>query len=95
VLQVGPEDLGAGELDAHAMAPVSVLASLAALGGAMPITFVVGCVPADLSDGIGLSEPVALAIRGAVTAVNELVRVLLDDRVSMAESVTRGHGGGG
>jgi hydrogenase maturation protease len=28
VLQVGPDDLGDGELDAHGMAPVSVLASL-------------------------------------------------------------------
>jgi hydrogenase maturation protease len=36
VLEVGPEDLGEAELDAHGMAPVSVLASLGQLGGRCP-----------------------------------------------------------
>jgi hydrogenase maturation protease len=79
VLQVGPEDLGAGEVDAHAMAPVSVLASLAALGGQLPPTYVVGCVPADLSDGIGLSEPVHAAVAPAVAIVHDLVNTLIQD----------------
>ena len=51
VLEVGPDDLGEGELDAHGMAPVSVLASLGQLGGALPPTYVVGCQPADVGEG--------------------------------------------
>ena len=53
VLEVGPDDLGDGELDAHGMAPVAVLASLGPLGGPLPPTYVVGCQPADVGEGIG------------------------------------------
>jgi len=42
VLEVGPDDLGAGEFDAHGMQPVSVLASFATMGGELPPTYVVG-----------------------------------------------------
>jgi hydrogenase maturation protease len=55
VLEVREDDLGAGELDPHGMAPVSVLASLRGLGGRLPRTYVVGCQPADVEEGIGLS----------------------------------------
>jgi hydrogenase maturation protease len=78
VLEVGPEDLGDGELDAHGMDPVSVLASLGALGGELPPTYVVGCRPADLSERIGLSEPVA----GAVDEAAALVLRLVAERLS-------------
>ena len=53
VLEVGEDDLGDGELDAHGMAPVAVLAGLAKLGGSLPPTYVVGCQPADVGEGIG------------------------------------------
>jgi hydrogenase maturation protease len=79
VLRVEPDDLGAAEFDAHGMQPVSLLASLAAMGGALPPTYVVGCVPADTSEGIGLSEPVAAAVEPAATVVTELVNRLIDD----------------
>jgi hydrogenase maturation protease len=69
VLEVGPEDLGAGEFDAHGMEPVSVLASLATMGGELPPTFVVGCQPADVADGMGLTLPVEAAVEPAITAV--------------------------
>ena len=69
VLQVGPDDLGQGEFDAHGMAPVAVLASLGALGGSLPPTFVVGCQPADVGEGIGLSPAVAAAVHQAVDLV--------------------------
>ena len=36
VLEVGPDDLGSGEIDAHGMDPVSVLAGLDRLGGVPP-----------------------------------------------------------
>jgi len=65
---------GAGTpLDAHTMNPETVLASLRELGGSVGRVLVVGCQPATLEEGIGLSEPVAAAVDDAVTAVLELV----------------------
>ncbi len=73
VLEVGPDDLGEGELDAHGMAPVAVLASLGQLGGSLPPTYVVGCQPGDVGEGIGLTPAVAGAVAGAVTLVHEVL----------------------
>ena len=77
VLQVGPDDLGRGDVDPHGMDPVAVLASLRQLGGTLPPTYVVGCRPATTGDGIGLSEPVAAAVPVAVDVVGRLVDDLL------------------
>ena len=74
VLEIGPEDLGEGELDAHGMAPVSVLASLGQLGGALPPTYVVGCQPADVGEGMGLTPEVEAAVDRAVTLVQEVLQ---------------------
>jgi hydrogenase maturation protease len=90
VLEVGPDDLGEGEFDAHGMDPVAVLASLEAMGGRLPPTYVVGCRPADLSEGIGLSEPVARAVGEAVVTVRRLVDEIVrgsDAEVPPAEKV--------
>jgi len=73
VFEVGPEDLGDGELDAHGMAPTAVLASLGSLGGALPRTLVVGCEPATVEEQIGLSAPVAAAVDRAVDTVRSLI----------------------
>ena len=73
VLAVGPDDLGEAELDAHGMAPVAVLAALGSLGGALPPTYVVGCRPADVREGIGLTPAVAAAVEGAVALVHEVL----------------------
>jgi hydrogenase maturation protease len=73
VLEVGPEDLGTGDFDGHGMEPTAVLASLGSLGGRLPRTFVVGCEPADVAEGIGLSPPVAAAVDRAVEAVTGLL----------------------
>jgi hydrogenase maturation protease len=73
VLEVGPGDLGAGEFDAHGMNPVAVLANLDMLGGSLPPTYVVGCVPASADEGMGLSAPVASAVDEGVAAVRALV----------------------
>lgn len=73
VLSVGEGDLGTGELDAHGMAPVSVLASLGRLGGSLPPTFLVGCQPQDVGDGMGLTAPVAAAVDGAVALVLDVL----------------------
>ena len=89
VLHVGPEDLGEGEFDAHGMNPVAVLGSLEALGGTLPPTYVVGCTPADLEEGMGLSAPVAAAVPLAA----DTVRSLLVERVFANQSDPSKQGG--
>ena len=44
-----------------------------AMGGAMPRLLLVGCEPERIDDGMGLSEPVAHAVDGAVAMVRELL----------------------
>jgi len=80
VLEVGLDDLGTGQFDAHGMDPVAVLGSLGALGGELPRTLVVGCQPLDLSEGIGLTPAVSQAVDGAVATVNRLLDELLTAR---------------
>jgi hydrogenase maturation protease len=62
--------------DAHSMDPGAVFATLRSLGGVAPPTVVVGCEVADVSDGIGLSEPVAAAVPEAVRAVESVLAML-------------------
>jgi hydrogenase maturation protease len=88
VLEVGPDDLGEGPLDAHGMDPVAVLANLDTLGGQLPRTLVVGCQPLDVSEGIGLSPAVSAAVDAAVALVGELVTELT------TQHATAGTGGG-
>ena len=74
VLRVGAEDLAdAGPLDPHGMDPAAVLNRLRSLGGTLPPTYVVGCVPSDTTEGIGLSPAVAAAVPKAMAAVVELL----------------------
>ena len=56
-------------LDAHRMDPQAVLAMVAELGGEVGRVLVVGCQPADLDEGIGLSPAVAAAVDVAVRVV--------------------------
>ena len=67
----------AARLDAHAMDPVAVFASLNALGGTPPHTMIVGCEVDCVEDGIGLSDKVAAAIPEAVRSVELVVAQLL------------------
>ncbi len=76
VLEVGADDLGSGPLDAHGMDPVSVLANLETLGGQLPPTYVVGAAPVDVSEGIGLTDPMAAAVSDAAEAVSSLLHQL-------------------
>lgn len=64
-------------LDAHAMDPTTVFASLNALGGQAPYTVVVGCEVADVDDRMGLSDVVAAAVPAAARAVENVVAELL------------------
>jgi hydrogenase maturation protease len=63
----------ASNLDAHAMDPAAVFASLNALGGSPPYTVVIGCEVACIEDGIGLSDAVASAVPDAVRAVQDVL----------------------
>jgi len=72
----------AGIVDAHGMDPASVLALLRSLGGRIGRLLVVGCEPADVDDGIGLSEPVAAALGEAC----RVVRQLIDQELSRLQS---------
>jgi hydrogenase maturation protease len=67
---------GSVGLDAHAMDPATVFASLKALGGAPPYTIVVGCEVDSVEDGIGLSDAVAAAVPDAARAVDAVVAQL-------------------
>ncbi len=64
-------------VDAHGFAPDSMLALLDVLGGGVRRVVVVGCEPADTSDRMGLSPPVAAAVDGAMALVDEVVQGLL------------------
>ncbi|MBA2624582.1 MAG: hydrogenase maturation protease [Acidimicrobiia bacterium] len=76
VVVLEPElDAGAAPpMDAHRMDPAAVLGMLDDLGGSVERLVVVGCQPADLGEGIGLSPPVAAAVDVAADAVRELVQ---------------------
>ena len=67
------------------MAPVAVLASLGRLGGTLPPTYIVGCEPADVGEGIGLSAEVAAAVEPAV----QLVLEVLQDHLGLSSDPRR------
>jgi hydrogenase maturation protease len=59
--------------DAHGLDPRTVLALLGSLGGSVGRILVVGCEPATVAPGMGLSAPVAAAVDTAVDLVERLV----------------------
>jgi hydrogenase maturation protease len=75
LLEVSPDDATGGDagLDPHGFDPGTVLAGVGMLGGTLPPTVVVGCEPATVEDGIGLSPPVEAAVPEAVRAVRSLL----------------------
>ena len=73
VFEADHELSSATGLDAHAMDPAAVFASLRALGGEPPYTVVIGCEVGCIEDGIGLSDAVAAAVPDAVHAVEAVV----------------------
>jgi hydrogenase maturation protease len=75
--------VGAAVVDAHDMAPEAVLALVPALGGQLGRVTVVGCEPASLDDGIGLTDLVA-------SRVPEAGRLVLDHVASVSDSAERG-----
>lgn len=71
---------GAATVDAHSMSPDVVLRTLHGLGGSIDRVVVVGCRPAVLEEGIGLSEPLRAATGEAARLVVETVHALAADR---------------
>ena len=53
-----PASLTGPVMDAHDLTPDAIFALLASLGGRPGRSLVVACEPADVSAGMGLSEPV-------------------------------------
>jgi len=95
----------ATRFDGHGMEPGAVLSMLDRLAQGVGVdrpvgrVLVVGCEPATLDEGIGLSEPVAAVVDRAAQAVVELVGDLLeeakDDQVAAGGGGGRGSGRGG
>ena len=78
VFEADHDTLSAGiGLDAHAMDPAAVFASLAALGGAPPYTIVIGCEVQNIDECMGLSDAVAAAVPDAVKSIEDVVARLL------------------
>ncbi len=59
--------------DAHAMDPRAVFAALREMGGVVPRTRIVACEPADLGEGMTLSDPVRQAIEPAIGMIQQLI----------------------
>jgi hydrogenase maturation protease len=70
--EAGPDE-DAPVVDAHSMSPDVVFATLSRLGGSVGAIYIVGCQPASLDEGIGLSPPVASAVEPAVELCRQLV----------------------
>jgi hydrogenase maturation protease len=88
VLEVEPEHMPVpnGVLDAHGLAPDQVFAMLAAMGARPGRSLAVVCEPADVSPGMGLTDPVTAALPAAV----RLVEKILDQADTQREGVDRG-----
>ncbi len=73
LIEADTEDLAsAPAIDAHGMQPEAVFRLLRLLGGDAGRVLIVGCEPACLNEGIGLSAAVEAAVPAAVRAVTEL-----------------------
>jgi hydrogenase maturation protease len=65
-------------VDAHTMDPEVVLNTLARLGGSVEKIFIVGCQPADLQEGMGLTPAVAAAVDDAVEMCCQLISEIVE-----------------
>lgn len=73
-----PDADDASIIDAHSMSPAAVLATLSHLGGSVGRVLVVGCEPASMEEGIGLSAPVAGAVDAAVELSLQMLPEVLE-----------------
>jgi hydrogenase maturation protease len=68
-----PESRPQPVMDAHSLTPDAIFGLLASLGGRPGRCLVVACEPADVSAGMGLSEPVQQALPHAVRTVQDIL----------------------
>ena len=77
-------------IDAHGLAPDDIFALLATLGGRPGRSLVVACEPADVSAGMGLSEPVREALPHAVRTVEEIIASVAGEAAAAASPAATG-----
>jgi hydrogenase maturation protease len=80
-LDQAASDDTAGELpvvDAHTMNPDVVLAMLRRLGGSVETIRIVGCQPAHLGDGMGLTPAVAAVVENAAQLCLQLISEMVE-----------------
>ncbi len=58
---------------AHGMDLASILDTVVEMGGQVPRTLIIGCEPAELGPGIGLSPAVARAVETAIELATDVV----------------------
>jgi len=83
-----PDPMAGPVMDAHSLAPDAIFALLASLGGRPGRSLVVACEPADVSAGMGLSDPVSQALPHAVRTVEEILEKAARDGATR-DSATR------
>ena len=76
--------------DPHGMQPDAMLGMTGMLGTEAGRVLVVGCEPASVAEGIGLSEPVAAAVDEAARVVLDLVREAAGDAPSGGKPASSG-----
>jgi hydrogenase maturation protease len=76
VLEVDVPGPGAAPvIDAHSLTPDAIFGLLSSLGGRPGRSLVVACEPAEIDEGMGLTDPVRKALPAAVRAVEEILAV--------------------
>jgi hydrogenase maturation protease len=73
VLEPEHDSFAGAVADAHAMSLPVVFAAVRELGGTMPRTLIVGCEPAEVEPGMGLTPAVERAVPEALALIHELV----------------------
>jgi hydrogenase maturation protease len=85
---VAARDVAPQMADAHGMSVEGVFAALRALGGVPPRTMIVGCEPASLDEGMGLSPAVQAAVDGAAGMIARQVHKELGGTATSAAKET-------
>lgn len=81
LIHVDPSDVDGIAFDAHGMDPVTMLAGVTAMGGVLPVTYIVGCEAQTVEESTELSPAVADAVEPACAAVLTLVQRLTSELV--------------
>jgi hydrogenase maturation protease len=68
-----PGSMASQVMDAHDLTPDAIFALLGSLGGRPGRSLLVACEPADVSAGMGLTDPVREALPHAVRTVEEIL----------------------